>query len=221
MARRPEFKINPHGIGKKACLKSLKRYCREIWSEFVKERDGRHCIICGQTKYLNAHHLITAKCSYTRYKVECGVSLCPTHHMLGTISAHCTPWVLYEWLEKNRPEQYTWFIENRSKVYESATPLELEDYREILRNLLNSFETHFPQILKRSKYFKFTSEEEEIIIADYCNDQKASLVSIATKYKCGEQTIKGILKRYKVPIRTNPGKHAILKEARCLRSSNR
>lgn len=194
-------------LGARANLKSLKRYCVEVWAEFVKERDGHTCVICGHTgKYLNSHHIITFKCTHTRYDVNVGITLCAKCHKLGVISAHGTPWILYDWLQIHRPEQYNWFLAHKQDVYLPPLELEKEDYQIILRGLLQLFEQHYPAVLLRSKYYKFTEEEEQTVIKDYVEDEKASLMSIATKYGCGEQALRRILKRKNIPIRKNPGK---------------
>jgi hypothetical protein len=203
------WKRSKHSIGKRASIKSLKRYCKEVWAEFVKERDGHKCVLCQETKYLNSHHVITSKCSHTRYETDVGITLCAKHHKLGVISAHGTPWIVYEWIEKNRPEQWKWFLENKDKVYLEPVDGTLEYYQSVLKSLLDKFEKYYPAVLKRSKYFKFTEEEEKVIIDFYTSDKKESLMSTASHFDCGEMTIRGIMKRNGIPIRRNPSKHNI------------
>jgi len=190
-------------IGSKASLKSLKRYCKEVWSKFVKQRDGFKCVMCGRENYLNAHHIITAKCQHTRFETDCGISLCPKHHILGIVSAHGSPWIIYEWLKKNRPEQYKWFIENRDKVYDNSITPNLEFYKENLKKLLYKFEKHYPVIIERSKKFKFTELEEKNIVDDYINNEKNTISSMSKKYDSRESTISKILKRNNIKIRKN------------------
>jgi len=136
--------------------------------------------------------------------------LCAKHHQLGKISAHCSPWVIYQWLQKNKPEQYTWFLEHQPLIYEDNPSWEEEDYRLILRNLLQKFEKIDPSILKRSKYYKFSELEEEDIIKWYTEHEGESVPSTATQFHCGEMTIKGILRRHGVRIRLNPKKHKMM-----------
>jgi hypothetical protein len=207
MRRRKEMIRNKHQIGKKANLKSLKRYCREIWLEYIKQRDGNKCVICGKESRLNSHHIITAKCSKTRFEIDCGITLCALHHQLGISSAHGSPWVIYEWLEKNRPEQNKWFLDNRNKIYEQPEKKDIIYYQNELKKLLDIFERDYPQVLKRSKYFTFTEDEEKEIINFYIDGKlKPSLITTALKFDCGEGTIKSVLKRNNIKIRKNPKK---------------
>lgn len=208
-----------HTLGKQASIKSLKRYCKEIWAEYVKERDAHKCVICGNENYLNAHHIITSKCLHTRFEPDCGISVCAKHHMLGTVSAHGTPWIIYEWLEKNRPEQYKWFIKNRENVYQPPVNATIDFYKDTLKKLLDRFDKDYPAVLKRSKYYTFNAEEEKRIIQFYQSNETESLTSLAANFNCGETVIKGVLRRNKVPIRKNPSKHIISDENIVLVSS--
>jgi len=198
--------LNKHSIGARACLKSLKRYCKEIWAEYVKVRDNYTCQICGRKEYLNSHHIITAKCIYTKFDPEVGITLCSKCHKLGTVSAHSTPWIIYEWLAKNKPEQYEWFLKNKDKVYLKPLELNSDDYKRILDQLLVRFENDYPAILKRSKYYKFTEKEEDVIINRYISENH-SIISIADEFKCGVGTIRGMFRRRGVKIKRNPSKH--------------
>lgn len=201
MRRQTHIK-NKHWIGRKASLKSLKRYCMEIWSELVKARDDHKCILCGETKYVQAHHIISRKFAPTRYDENCGVSVCSKHHAMGLVSAHQTPWIIYEWLESNRPEQYAWFLANRDAV-KNPPPmiLDLQFYRDKLKYLMDRFEEVAPQVLKKSKYNKFTNAEEEAICKDYI-EKVLSRRDLASKYETNEQVIENILKYHNVKMRS-------------------
>lgn len=77
------------------------------WSLAVKARDDNKCVVCGDTKLLNAHHIIPREIKELRFKIENGISLCPLHHQFGLkISAHRNPFAFFAWLVINRPEQY-------------------------------------------------------------------------------------------------------------------
>ena len=79
----------------------------KAWANAVKDRDGRKCVICGDTERLNAHHIIVRENHETKLDVMNGLSLCPTHHFFNRqISAHNNPFGLVLWLQINRPEQY-------------------------------------------------------------------------------------------------------------------
>jgi len=77
------------------------------WKEKVKDRDGRKCVICGNTEYLNAHHVIPfAKANErTNHLVHNGISLCPLHHKWGNISAHKNGLWFFKWMWTHRKAQ--------------------------------------------------------------------------------------------------------------------
>jgi len=76
------------------------------WANSVKDRDGRKCVICGNTERLNAHHIIVRENHETKFDIENGLSLCPKHHFFcRQISAHNNPLGMFMWLETNRPQQ--------------------------------------------------------------------------------------------------------------------
>ena len=86
------------------------------WSKTVRERDGNRCVVCGATKYLNAHHILPKK--YFRdlaLELNCGISLCPRHHIFNGFSAHMNSIWFSHWLLKNRPDQYQWCIEHMKR----------------------------------------------------------------------------------------------------------
>lgn len=202
--RRKQFIRNKHQLGKKASIKSLKRYCMEIWSEIIRFRDKNKCVLCGNYKYVQAHHLISRKYAPTRYDINCGVSVCSGCHVFRMTSVHVAPWILYEWLEKNRPEQYKWFIENRVGVLNpKKMKLDINFYREKLKYLLSEFEKLAPQEIKKCKYSKFLEKEEKEICKDYI-ENLLSRRDLASKYMTTEQTIETILKRNNIQMR-KPG----------------
>jgi hypothetical protein len=78
----------------------------KAWANAVKDRDGRKCVICGDTERLNAHHIIVRENHETKYDIHNGLSLCPKHHFFcRQISAHNNPLGMFMWLEANRPDQ--------------------------------------------------------------------------------------------------------------------
>lgn len=92
---------------KKFNAKQGKKFCDELWTKIVKARDNNQCAICQKTQYLNAHHLISRKVYKYRWKIENGISLCPSHHEFSVeLSAHNAPWSFEIWLKENRPQQY-------------------------------------------------------------------------------------------------------------------
>lgn len=198
--RRNQFIRYKGWLGKKASIKSLKRYCDEIWSELVRTRDNHECVICKESKYIQAHHLITRKYLQTRFNINCGISLCSGCHSFRLVSAHNSPWVIYSWLEKNKPEQYNWFIENRYGFNPKKSDLNISDYREILYYLLAEFEKISPRTKTTQRFYRYTESEEKSICDDYLN-KLLSRRDLSLKYGYSEQLINDILKRNNIKMR--------------------
>lgn len=77
------------------------------WAELVKTRDNNKCVICGETKQLNAHHIIPREIKELRFDINNGISLCPKHHQFSLeISPHRNPFVFLVWLLNNRNRQF-------------------------------------------------------------------------------------------------------------------
>lgn len=77
----------------------------KLWSIAVKERD-KECVICGETKRLNAHHIIPREIEGFRWILQNGISLCPSHHKYNIqISAHRNSLAFFVFMEKNHSEQ--------------------------------------------------------------------------------------------------------------------
>jgi len=89
---------------KEQARKELKKKDKE-WADLVKTRDGS-CVLCGETKRLNAHHIIPRQIKEFRHNIDNGLSLCPKHHRFSfEISAHQNPYEFMKWLLKNKMEQ--------------------------------------------------------------------------------------------------------------------
>lgn len=77
------------------------------WSHQVKDRDHWQCVICGDDKRPNAHHLVDRQFRQYRWEVDNGLTLCVTHHKFSrVISAHNAPLAFFVWLQEHRPKQY-------------------------------------------------------------------------------------------------------------------
>ena len=70
---------------KKAQIKKLDR----LWA--AKIREVGHCMICGKTDTLNAHHIVGRRNRNVRWDLYNGVCLCSGHHTFNTQSAHQDP----------------------------------------------------------------------------------------------------------------------------------
>ena len=116
---------------KKISKAKLRKKSDNLWAKLVKLRDGNQCAICGNQKYLNAHHLISRKVFKYRWKIENGISLCPVHHNFSVeLSAHTAPWAFEEWLRKNGTNQYKQHCIDRQDISNVKT-----DYEKILYEL--------------------------------------------------------------------------------------
>lgn len=90
----------------------------EQWSKQVRDRDGNRCQITGclNTKRLNAHHIIPEEYIETKYDLMNGITLCPSHHTFGKLSAHKNAIWFAKWMYQNKFEQYlqvTKFLNNK------------------------------------------------------------------------------------------------------------
>ena len=83
-----------------------KKKLHKIWAEAVKLKFDNRCVLCGETKRLNAHHIIPKEVDDTRYDVDNGIALCPKHHKFGKYSAHRNGFWFTLWLEEHYPCQY-------------------------------------------------------------------------------------------------------------------
>ena len=187
-------------IGKKASIKSLKRYCLETWSTIVRIRDNNKCFICGSIEYLSSHHLITKLWLQTAFNTYNGITLCANCHSEGLVSAHNTPWILENKLKNERPTQYSWYLQERQLINNIFKDMTLEQYKLILENLLVELDILNPILRKNNKFYRYTDEEEKNICFDYTNND-LSRQSIAKKYGCSEMNIKTILNRHNVIMR--------------------
>ena len=85
----------------------------KLWQEIVRLQWQGKCAYCGDTKYLNAHHLIDRGISGTRHSPPNGILLCPSHHKFNRrCSAHRGPVVFAAWLQKTYPKTWNWVQEN-------------------------------------------------------------------------------------------------------------
>jgi len=89
----------------------------ELWSTTVKVRFGWKCAISNKTESLESHHLIGRSNWTHRWTLMNGVCLNSYYHALGGhIAAHGATDVTNrfgEWMKKDHPEQWAWFVQNR------------------------------------------------------------------------------------------------------------
>lgn len=96
--------------------KYWKKKADTAWANDIKQVGD--CEICGsRTRRLNAHHIILRGRLKFRYDSSNGVCICSYHH---TFDPDCCPHGgldavkrFEEWLMRERPGQYQWFLENK------------------------------------------------------------------------------------------------------------
>jgi hypothetical protein len=152
--------------------------------------------MCGCSKNLDSHHLITKQWIKTSLDPDNGITLCRKCHHSEVNSASLSPWFLWEKLKENRPDQYHNMMKNRAFI--SPNKQEKIDYYQSLQSLIDIFESLRPSVFVRSKYFIFSKEEEKLIVKDYKNDLNTKLPDIAKKYKCSISCIYEVLRRNKI-----------------------
>ena len=90
----------------------------EAWAAKVKLRD-KECVVCGETKRLNAHHILPRQLTEHRTDMMNGIALCPKHHRFSwELSAHQNPMAFFFWMYNNRPKQFAYII-NQIKIPKS------------------------------------------------------------------------------------------------------
>jgi len=106
--------IDKKAQGKKITKKQLQANERKEdrkklrqWSIDVRARDGNKCAVCGTDKFLQAHHLIPKEIRESRFEIDNGIALCPSHHKYSLeISAHRNPLAFARWFEVNNHDQW-------------------------------------------------------------------------------------------------------------------
>ena len=82
----------------KLTMKGLNKQLDGCWKIAVKIKWGYKCVLCGETHYVNAHHIFGRVNRSVRWDLDNGICLCPLHHTLGTFSAHQNP-EFTKWIE--------------------------------------------------------------------------------------------------------------------------
>jgi hypothetical protein len=93
-------------MNKRRTLRIKARKDLENWSKSIREKD-RFCQICGKTKGLNAHHILS-KQLYPEFKLEIwnGITLCRFHHKYSRMSPHQDAIGFASWLLIECPELF-------------------------------------------------------------------------------------------------------------------
>lgn len=89
---------------------------RSQWRKFSEEfraKAGNKCAVCGSTERVQAHHLLEKKSHPDLLFEERDlICLCARHHFMTHHGRH---YELLAWLERNRPEQFSWLMEQAGK----------------------------------------------------------------------------------------------------------
>lgn len=89
--------------------KKIEKEADILFAKVIKERDNWSCAVCGRKDCLNTHHIIPREDRRTRHDLLNGITLCILHHKFSLeISPHKNAFEFFCWLEKNRPDQFTY-----------------------------------------------------------------------------------------------------------------
>jgi len=97
--------------------RAVKRNNKQLKKNMVEDmfkRDGGVCVFCGKPVHLKHYqtcHIIPEQFAETRYDLNNVLLACFYHHRVGKYSMHNHPLWFVSWLEKNRPEQYSYLKE--------------------------------------------------------------------------------------------------------------
>jgi len=76
----------------------------KLWSKEIHERDI-YCQVCGDSKNLNAHHIVGRRNRTLRWDLDNGILLCAGCHTFRTKSAHQNPRWFQEWFASEFPNR--------------------------------------------------------------------------------------------------------------------
>jgi hypothetical protein len=106
-------------------IPKINRRLFKLWSEAVRGRVGFKCEICGVERgainesgkkiKIDAHHFMNRDITDCplKFDIRNGISLCPKHHKFSSDSSfHMNPVVTMDWVQKNRPDSFTFVLEN-------------------------------------------------------------------------------------------------------------
>jgi hypothetical protein len=103
----------------------------KLWSE--KIRSIGKCEVCGETGYLNAHHIIGRLNKIVRWDLKNGVCLCAGCHTFRRLSAHQDPEYFHDWLVEHKPDVLVYLQTKRYKLKQWSVP-ELEKLLKVLQS---------------------------------------------------------------------------------------
>jgi len=178
---------------KKMSNKSGRNFSDELWSLYVRTRDGFKCSICGNTKMPNAHHLISRKVFKYRWDTDNGLTLCPDHHEFSvTCSAHTAPWGIEKFMKEHRPEQFKRHVAARNSISNVKT-----DYQEVYTRLEEEYKEltgNYHKSSRLGQYRLFKGAQE----IDKMNNEGKSKIEISKHFDVSANAIKLFMKNNKI-----------------------
>ena len=123
------FRIITANMGRPITKKGLKKKADKLWSQIIRAK-GK-CEVCGETRYLNPHHVIGKRNHAVRFDLRNGACLCSGCHTFRVKSAHNDPQWFMEWFQSRRPDDA--IAISRTKNY--ITKRTIQDYKELVEEL--------------------------------------------------------------------------------------
>lgn len=124
-------------------IPKINRRLFKLWSEAVRSRVGFKCEICGVQRgtvnesgkpiKIDAHHFMNRDITDCplKFDIRNGIALCPKHHKFSSDeSFHLNPVVTMNWVQKNRPDSFSFVLENykiRVDLHNREILAEIED----------------------------------------------------------------------------------------------
>ena len=114
---------------KRGSIKYYKKRADKLWSEIIRSK-GK-CEVCGETEYLNPHHVVGKRNHAVRFDFRNGVCLCSGCHTMKTKSAHQDPQWFMNWFKRNRLNDYHAISLAKNKIVKRT----IQDYKELVESL--------------------------------------------------------------------------------------
>ena len=136
-------------------IKTLKRNCKDLWSQIVRARDQHTCQVCGSHESLQGHHCIVTSHlgGSTRYDTRNGVCLCYKCHIIMIHRGFAShDWIGRYWMKINSlvSEEIQDEIKLQSTKYFSSTNKTVHlEIREQLQKELENIQEENAKFLAR------------------------------------------------------------------------
>lgn len=127
----------------------INRRLFKLWSEAVRGKTGFSCEICGVKRgdkndkgnpvKIDAHHFMNRDITDCplKFDIRNGIALCPKHHKFSPDeSFHMNPVVTMDWVQKHRPESFSFVLTN----YKTRVDLHNRDILAEIETRLNNKE---------------------------------------------------------------------------------